>query len=101
MKSSIGYAVAAAVTVLAVSAYAAPPKPKISVKQAETAALKKFPGKIISSQYEHEDGRWQYAVVIQTKKGMYEVEVSSANGRILDSERTSAAEERREAAGHE
>ena len=85
--------------VLTAAAHAAPPKPRITAAQAEAAAVKKIPGKAQSAKYEFEDGRWQYAVIVTDKKGqMYEVEVSSTTGKVLDSERTSAAEEAKEAA---
>ena len=82
-------------------AHAAParPKPRITAAQAEVAALKKIPGKAQSAKYEFEDGHWQYAVIVTNRKGqMYEVEVNSTTGRVTDTERTSAAEEAREAA---
>lgn len=88
-----------ALLVLSVPAFAAPPKAKLSPKQAEAAAVKKFPGKAISAKYEYEDGRWQYAVLVQTKKsGMMEVEVNSTTGAIYASEKTNAADEAKEAA---
>ncbi|MCW3062322.1 MAG: Peptidase propeptide and domain [Capsulimonas sp.] len=80
------------------AAHAAAPKPKITPAQAEAAAVKKIPGKAVSAKYEFEDGRWQYAVLVKGKTGMYEVEVSSSTGKVLDQEKTSAAEESKEAA---
>lgn len=78
---------------------ATPPKPKITAKQAEAAAAKKIGGTVLSSKYEFEDNRWQYAVIIKDKKGqMYEVEVNSTTGKIMDTEKTSAAKEAREEA---
>ncbi len=80
-------------------AAAAPPVAKITVKQAKAAALKKIPGTVTSTKYEFEDGRWQYAVLVAGKSGgLYEVEVSSTSGKVLDSEKTSAAEEASESA---
>ena len=71
---------------------------KISASAAQAAALKKVAGKVVSTQYEMEDGQWQYAVDVRNKKGLYEVEVSSTTGRVTDIEKTSMAEERAEAA---
>lgn len=89
----------AALLVLSVPAFAGPPKAKLSPKQAEAAAVKKFPGKAMSAVYENEDGHWQYAVIVRTKKGaMMEVAVNPTTGAIMSSEKTSAAEESKEAA---
>ena len=101
MNASVKIMLAAiGATVVAVApALAAQPKPKISVSQAEAAAVTKVPGVAKSAKYEHEDGRWQYAVVVEAKKGgLYEVEVNSTTGKVLDMEKTSAAEEAGEAA---
>lgn len=70
----------------------------ITSAQAEAAAVKKIPGKAISSKYEFEDGRWQYAVLVKKGKTLYEVEVNATSGKVLDTEKTTMAEERAEAA---
>jgi len=96
---SVAVALVLGAIIAAPALAAAPPKPKVSLHQAEAAAVKKIPGKVVSAKYEHEDGRWQYAVVVAaTKGGMYEVEVSSTTAKVLDTEKTSAAEEASEAA---
>jgi hypothetical protein len=75
-----------------------PPKAKVSAKQAEAVAAKKIGGKVVSSKYEFEDNRWQYAVVVRDAKGqLYEVEVNSTTAKVMDTEKTSAAEEAKEA----
>lgn len=79
-------------------AFAAGASHRINPSQAQSAALKKVAGKVVSTQYEREDGRWQYAVLVRNKKGLYEVEVDSRTGRVTDTEKTSMAEERAEAA---
>ena len=71
---------------------------RISAAQAEAAAVKKIPGKAVSAKYEFEDGHWQYAVLVKKGNALYEVEVNATNGKVLDTERTSMAEERSEAA---
>jgi len=71
---------------------------KITATQAEASAVKKIPGKAVSSKYEFEDGRWQYAVLVKNKTGLYEVEVNAKTGKVMDSEKTSAREEAQEAA---
>src|SRR5690348_13800230 len=90
-------AMAVTAFVLAASAQATAPKAKVSPTQAEAAATHKIPGKALSAKYEYEDGRWQYAVLVKSAKGLYEVEVSSTTGKVLDSEKTSMAEEASEA----
>lgn len=76
-----------------------PPTPKVSAKQAAAAAVKKIGGKALSTKYEFEDNRWQYAVIVKNKAGqMYEVEVNSTTAAIIATEKTSPAEEAKEAA---
>src|SRR5579872_4773994 len=67
--------VAVAGILLSFPAYAKTAKlaARISAAQAQAAAVKKIPGKVVSSKYEFEDGRWQYAVLVQKGKSLYEV----------------------------
>ena len=75
------------------------PKPHISSHKAGELAAKAFPGTVKSVKYEFEDKRWQYAVIVIQKGNKWlEVEVDSNNGKILDHETTTAAEEQKEAA---
>jgi hypothetical protein len=74
---------------------------KITPSQAEASAVKKIPGKAVSSKYEFEDGRWQYAVLVKNRTGLYEVEVNANTGKVTDTEKTSAREEAQEAAADE
>ena len=71
---------------------------KITPAQAKAAAVRKMHGKALSAKYEFEDGRWQYAVLVQKGKALYEVEVNAKDGRVMDSEKTTPAEEAAEAA---
>lgn len=81
------------------TAVAAPPKARISARQAEAAAVKRIPGKPLSAKYEFEDGRWQYAVTVKDSKGqLYEAEVNASTGLVTATEKTSVAEEATEAA---
>lgn len=89
---------AAASTGIGMAAPAMAPRPKISAHTAERTAARKLHGKAISSKYEFEDGRWQYGVIVMKGKQEYEVEVSATTGKVLDMEKTSAAEEANEAA---
>ncbi len=78
---------------------AAPPKARISPRQAEAAAVRRIPGQALSAKYEFEDGRWQYAVTVKDSKGqLYEAEVSATTGKVTATEKTSVAEEATEAA---
>ncbi len=82
----------------ALTAFAAPPKAKITPQQA-AAAAKRVGGKALATKYEFEDGHWQYAVTVQDKKGqLYEAEVSATTGRVTANEKTTPAEEAQEAA---
>ena len=91
-------AAAFAVTAAVAQAAPAPPKAKISPAQAKASAIKKIPGKATAAKYEFEDGHWQYAVLVQSKGGLYEAEVNSATGRVTATEKTTPAEEASEAA---
>jgi len=92
-------AVAAAAFACTQGAFAAPPKPAVSARQAEAAAVRRIPGQALSAKYEFEDGHWQYAVLVKNSKGhLYEAEVSASTGRVTATEKTSAAEEATETA---
>ena len=88
---------AAAITLATLGASAAAPKAKITPAQAKVAAVKKIHGKAMSAKYEFEDGRWQYAVLVHNASGLYEVDVNAADGKVMDTEKTSAREEANEA----
>lgn len=81
------------------AAHASPPKAKITPQQAAAAATKRIHGQALATKYEFEDGRWQYAVTVKNTKGeLYEAEVNSVTGRVTATERTTPAEEAKEAA---
>ena len=89
----------AAALVLPAAGFAAgKAKGRITPAQAETAAVKKIAGKALSAKYEFEDGRWQYAVLVQKGKELFEVEVDSKTAKIYDTEKTTMADEKAEAA---
>jgi L-aminopeptidase/D-esterase-like protein len=96
VASSLCASAAAALCI--VSAQASAPKPKLSAHDASRIAARAEHGVARSARYEHEDGRWQYAVIVARGKSMFEVEVDPTTGKVLDSEKTSAAEETRERA---
>jgi peptidase YpeB-like protein len=71
---------------------------KITPEAAAKIALRKFPGKVKGTPHlEHEDGQWQYEVLVKTAKHLKEVNVNADSGKIGSVENTSAAEEAREA----
>ena len=70
---------------------------KISAKQAQAAALKKYPGKVEGKvALENEEGSWQYAVNIRSSKILHEVMVNATTGKIANVEVTTKAEENKE-----
>ena len=76
----------------------APKKHKVSPTKAAKIALKKVPGKLRGApKLEHEDGKWQYEVMVTTSKGLKEVNVNADSGKVVSIEGTSPAEEEREA----
>lgn len=88
------------VTALALSALSAAvtPKHKISAERAAKIALKRFPGKLKGTPHlEHEDGVWQYEVLVKTGGKLKEINVNADSGKIGSVETTSAKEEAREA----
>lgn len=63
-------------------------KAKISREDATQAALAKYPGKVINTEYDIEDdGEISYEFIIQTKEGKYiEVEVDAVTGKLAGEE---------------
>jgi len=88
--------VAVAATLLT-TAMAQGAKHKIDAKAAAKIALRKYPGKLTKTpRLEHEDGVWQYEVLIKKGKDLLEVNVNADTGKIASTEKTSAAEEAKE-----
>ena len=78
------------------SAFAATPagKPKITMEQARTIALKKAPGKIKSAELENEHGKLIYSFDIATSAtAITEVNVDALNGKIVAVQHENAAKE--------
>jgi uncharacterized membrane protein YkoI len=95
---------AAALAIAASSAAAQKPKPKISKDSAAVIARAQVPnGKIQSSEYEHEKGRWIYSFDIKVagKSGIEEINVDAMTGAVVAHEhegaKAEAAEKRAEA----
>ena len=85
------------VSLVTVGVYAA--KPKITMAQARTIALKKAPGTIKSAELENEHGKLIYSFDIATSKsGVTEVNVDAMNGRIVAVQHENAAKEAQEKA---
>lgn len=78
------------------AAHAAPAAPtvKVTAEQATKTALAKFHGKATKKALlEHEDGRWQYSVMVLSGKVLREVAVDANSGKIVDVEVTTEAKE--------
>lgn len=71
---------------------------KISMKTAKAIAMKKVPGTIKSSEYEHEQGADVYSFDILGKDSViHEVLVNAHTGKIISTKVESAAQEAKEA----
>ncbi len=69
-------------------------KPKITMKEARTIALKKAPGTVKSEELENEHGKLIYSFDISTSKnGVTEVNVDALNGKIVAVQHENAAKE--------
>jgi uncharacterized membrane protein YkoI len=76
---------------------AAPKGHKITPDKARRIATAKYHGTVTKAPHlEHEDGQWQYEVLIKSGKNLLEVNVNADTGKIGSVEKTSAAGERRE-----
>ncbi|MHB1461296.1 MAG: PepSY domain-containing protein [Armatimonadota bacterium] len=63
------------------------PHANITVKQAETIALRKFPGKIVQkTKLENEAKVWEYSVSVKSGKTVHEVMVNAKTGKIDNAE---------------
>jgi uncharacterized membrane protein YkoI len=70
---------------------------RISPDHAAKVALHRFPGKLVKTpKLEHEDGKWQYEVLVKSHGKLKEIDVDARTGKIGDVETTSATEEARE-----
>jgi uncharacterized membrane protein YkoI len=93
-RKQIATIVAAAA--LSVSAFAGmtTQKPKLTMAEARTIALKKAPGKVKSEELENEHGKLIYSFDISTSaKAITEVNVDAMNGKIVAVQQETAAKE--------
>ena len=72
-------------------------KPRITMKQAQQAALAKEKGTIKSSELEKEHGRLIYSFDVQATDWIHEVNVDAMNGKVVEDTKESAADEAKEA----
>lgn len=63
------------------------PVENISMEKAKHIALEQVKGKIIAAKQEKDDGLTKYEIIIETKKGWYEVEIDKATGKVLEVEK--------------
>ena len=85
-----------AAAALSVSAFAGTTtqKPKLTMAQARTIALKKAPGTVKSAELENEHGKLIYSFDIATSaKAITEVNVDAMNGKIVAVQQETAAKE--------
>lgn len=75
---------AATLGVAGVAVAASAPAPKISKQRAAAMALKLAPGKIMSSEYENEDGGWRWSFDIQQKGHVQEIGIDGATGKVVE-----------------
>ncbi|MGY4398914.1 putative membrane protein YkoI [Sphingomonas sp. UYAg733] len=59
-------------------------KPKITMAQARTIALKRAPGRIKDAEYEFEKGGWRYSFDILQGKRIHEIGVNAMTGTIVE-----------------
>jgi uncharacterized membrane protein YkoI len=71
---------------------------KITMEQAQKAALAKEAGKIKSKELEKEEGRLIYSFDIKMADGLHEVNVDAMTGDVIDDKVESAADEAKEKA---
>ena len=69
---------------------------KITMAEAQKAALAKEPGKIKSKELENENGQLIYSFDIKTKSGIHEVNVNAISGDIVSDTTEDAAAEAKE-----
>lgn len=86
MKKTLTIAIAtlAAAGLVAAAPASTAPKPTISMARAKAMALKLAPGRLISSEYEKEDGGWRYSFDIQQKGHVQEIGIDGRTGRIVE-----------------
>ena len=71
---------------------------KVTMEEAEKAALAKESGKIKSKELEREKGRLIYSFDIKTADGLHEVNVDAITGKVIEDTVESAAAEAKEKA---
>ncbi len=55
----------------------------ITAQEAIDIALQKKSGFVKEVEFDHDDGRYEYEVEIQTKQGEYEIEIDAVTGEVL------------------
>lgn len=69
---------------------------RISMQEAEKAALAKEPGTIKSKELEKEKGKLIYSFDIRTKSGVHEVNIDAITGEVVEDSVESKADEAKE-----
>ena len=66
------------------SAASAAPKPKLTMAQARTIALKRAPGTVKDAEYEREGGGWRFSFDILQGGRIHEIGVDAMTGAIVE-----------------
>jgi len=74
----------AALTSVSTAIAAKTPHPTISMARARAIALHLAPGRIISSEYEKEDGAWRYSFDIQQRSQVQEIGIDARTGQVVE-----------------
>ena len=77
---ALGVLAGGAATAIAAKA----PTPRISMAAARAMALRLAPGRIISSEYEKEDGIWRYSFDIQQRGHVQEIGIDGRTGKVVE-----------------
>jgi len=60
------------------------PHARLTMAQARAIALRAAPGKVISSEFERENGSWRYSFDIQQRNNVQEIGVDPQTGKIIE-----------------
>lgn len=72
------------------------PKCKISPLQAIQAATQKVPGRALNANFELDEGKWIYGVIVVSGKSLSEVQVDPMTGKAGDVEKVTPDDEAQE-----
>ena len=100
MKNLMKFVVVGALghVLLGQTLFAATKNPKLSLEQATAIAIKKVPGTVKSSEFEHEMGQDVYSFdIIGRDKAIHEILINANTGKVASKKIESASQEAKEA----